>query len=133
MGYSEASFRVTNNGLLVDASINGVSGEMVIDTGADLSLVDSRFAARANLKTYKSTRMRALDAAGTEIEPEFADPASFKIGGVEGYHPKLQVTPISFYLPSGGKVIGLLGMDFIGQSWGIIDFAQRKLYFAVTK
>jgi predicted aspartyl protease len=133
LGFSEASFQVTGYGLLVDVSINGVSGKMIIDTGDDITLVESHFAARAGLKTYRSGGRTMTDAAGAEIEPEWADPASFKIGGVETYRPKVQVQPVPYLLPTGGRVVGLLGMDFIGQSWGIIDFAQGKLYFAATK
>jgi hypothetical protein len=43
------------------------------------------------------------------------------------------LSPGSFYTTSGGKVIGLLGMDVLGQNWGIIDFGQQKLYFASAK
>lgn len=133
VGYSEAPIEVTGDGLLVDVSINGVSGKMIVDTGADISLVDGRFATRANLKRYMSGNMVMRDAAGVETKPEWADPASFKVGGVEAFHPKLEVEPVSFADASGGRVIGLLGMDFMGQSWGIIDFALRKFYFVPTR
>jgi predicted aspartyl protease len=125
--------QVSDDGLFVEVSINGVSGYMLIDTGAYLTTVDNHFAAQAKLKPYRATNVRMTDAAGVETEPEWADPASFKIGGNEAMRTKIQVQPLSFYQPSGGKVVGLLGMDFIGQSWGIIDFAQRKIYFAGTK
>jgi len=133
VGFSEAPFELTGTGLLIDVEVNGIKGKMIIDTGAYVSGVDSRFAAQAKLNRYRATNVRMVDAAGVQTEPDWADPGSFKIGGVETFHPKLEVEPMSFYLPTGGKVIGLLGMDFIGQSWGIIDFGQKKLYFSPTR
>jgi len=133
VGFSEAPFELKNVGLVVNAQINGIPGKMIIDTGAYLSVVDSRFAAQAKLNEYKATNVIMRDAAGVEMRPDWADPSSFKVGGVETSHPKLQVDLMGFYLPTGGKVIGLLGMDFIGQSWGIIDFGQHKLYFSATR
>ncbi|MGH8094165.1 MAG: aspartyl protease family protein [Chthoniobacterales bacterium] len=133
VGYSAAPFQLTEDGLLVDVSINGVSGKMIIDTGDDITLVDSRFAAQAKLKSYTARDIRMLDVTGTEMRPSMAELASFKIGGVEVNRREVQVGPVGFLPASGGQVIGLLGMDFMGQSWGIIDFADHKLYFTVAK
>lgn len=132
LGYRSANFDLTDAGLIIDVSINGLGGKMIIDTGSDLTVIDSHFAAQAKLKTYRSG-MRFKDAAGVETEPGMADPASFKVGGIEVIRTKLDVEPTSFYRASGGRITGLLGMDFLGQSWGIIDFAQHKLYFTAVK
>lgn len=133
VGFAEAGLQLTSLGLLVDVSINDVSTKMIIDTGAAGSLLDSRFAAQARLKSYGATGARMIDAAGAETTFSWIDPTSLKVGGVEAPRTRLVVQPASFYQTSGGKVAGLLGMDFIGQSWGIIDFAQHKLYFALVK
>jgi predicted aspartyl protease len=132
-GFSEASLQLTGLGLLVDVSLNDVPSKMVIDTGAGLSVVDSQYAEQAKLKRYGAAGVRMTDSAGVETAVSWADPASFKIGGVNALRTRLVVRPTSSYQLSGGKVGGLLGLDFIGQSWGIIDFAQHKLYFAATK
>jgi hypothetical protein len=95
--------------------------------------VDSRFATQAKVKTYGATGVRMVDAAGAESTFSWVDPSSFKVGGIEALRTRLIAEPTSFYQVSGGKVAGLLGMDFMGQSWGIIDFAQHKLYFAAKK
>ena len=130
LGFSEASFELTGGGLLVDASINGTPVKLIIDTGSYITTIDDRVAAQAHLKTYRAAPMRAKDVTGAEQEVEWADPASFKLGGIETIRPKLEVDPMSFYRASGGKLAGLLGMDFLGQTWSIIDFSQHKLYFA---
>ncbi len=132
LGYFSANFDLTDSGLVVDVSINGVPGKMMVDTGSDITTVDSRFAAQAKLHTYRSG-LRFKDAAGVEIESAMADPTSFRVGGIEVLQTKLDVEPISFFRASGGKLVGLLGMDVLGQSWGIIDFAQHKIYFTAVK
>jgi hypothetical protein len=133
LGYSDASFEVTGGGLIIDAAINGSPTRLIIDTGAYLSAIDNRLAAHAGLKTYRTAPMRETDVTGAEIEVEWADPASFKVGDTETIRPKLEVTPISLFGASHGQIAGLLGMDFLGQTWSIIDFGQHKLYFAGGK
>ena len=132
VGYLTANFNLTNSAVIVDVSINGIAGKMIVDTGSYLTVLDSRFAARAKLHTYRSG-LRWKDAAGVDLEPDMADPTSFKVAGVEVLRTKMVVESTGFYSSSGGKVIGLLGMDLLGQSWGIIDFAQHKLYFSAVK
>jgi predicted aspartyl protease len=132
VGFSEANFQ-SSSGLLVDVSLSDASTKMVIDTGADVSIVDSRFASQAKIKSFGATSVRMRDSAGAESTISWIDPASFKIGGVEALRTRLAARPTSLYQFTGGRIGGLLGMDFIGQSWGIIDLAQRKFYFAVTR
>jgi predicted aspartyl protease len=132
LGYLSTNFELTGLGLVIEVSINGTNGKMIVDTGADVTTIDRRFAAQAKLRTYR-TGTRFKDAAGAETEAEAADPASFKVGGAEAMRSKMDVLPTGLYADTGGKVIGLLGMDFLGQSWGIIDFAQHKLYFTAVK
>jgi hypothetical protein len=133
VGFSEAAFQLSSAGFLVDVSLNDISTKMVIDTGADVSIVDSRFASQAKIKSYGATGVRMRDSAGVESTISWIDPASFKVGGVEALRTKLAAQATSLYQPSGGKIGGLLGMDFIGQSWGIIDLAQRKFYFVTVR
>ncbi len=58
---------------------------------------------------------------------------SFKIGGVSVSAPDLRLESFDFYTRSGGKIIGLLGMDILGSNHIIIDFGQHKLYFYAVK
>lgn len=133
VGFVEANLQLSGAGLLVDASLNDVGSKMVIDTGASLSMVDNRFAAQAKAKSYGAAGVRMTDAAGSESSVSWVDPAGFKIAGVEALRTRLAVEPTSVYRDSRGKIGGLLGLDFIGQSWGIIDLAQRRFYFVPVK
>jgi len=129
-GLSEVPFQQAQDGsCLVNVEINGAPGMMIIDTGATLGGVDPRFTGRMKI-SERTSGIRMLDAAGVESETKLSKPATFAIGGVNVRPPDLLLTTYDFYGATGGKVIGLLGMDILGPNWSIIDFGQQKLYFA---
>lgn len=113
---------------LVDVEINGFPGKMVVDTGAYLAGADIRVAPLIKAHSY-SSRVRAIDASGVSMETQLVRLHSFKIGGVSVRALDLRLATFDFYTRSGGKVIGLLGMDILGPNGAIIDFGQHKLYF----
>jgi predicted aspartyl protease len=129
VGMGEAQLQ----GNLVDVEINGVAAKMVVDTGAVASLLDPRFAAKANARGYGSTNMEFSDISGAKSRVDLTGLANFKIGGVPAKSFIVTLIPFSAYGGTGGKLVGLLGIDFLGQNWGIIDFGQQKLYFARGK
>ena len=128
-GLAEASFNQTaGHDCFVDVEINGVAGKMFLDTGATLAGVDSRIAPVLKINPLPS-RVGAIDAAGVISRTQFARLRSFKIGGVPVRAPDVRLGKFGFYGSTGGKVIGLLGMDILGTNGTIIDFGARKLYF----
>lgn len=118
----------SGNNCLVDVEINGVPGKMILDTGAYLAGIDSGFASKIGVAGYRS-RMGSIDAAGVLGETKVARLKSFKIGGVSARAADIRVQPFGFTKASTGEVMGLLGMDILGQNGTIIDFGQQKLYF----
>jgi predicted aspartyl protease len=134
VGMAEASFSQMASGTyLVDIELNGVPGKMFMDTGATLTGLDPRFAAQAKASGYGRRNLEALDAAGVHSSMDLAGSHSFKIGGIPVGAPTLTTSIFPFYTASGGKIVGLLGVDVLGQNWGIIDFGEEKLYFAKGK
>lgn len=121
------------DGNRVAVEVNGVSATMFVDTGAVASLLDSRFAAKANIRGYGSRDMEFHDIAGVKSRVDLTGLTNLKIGGVPARSSSATIQTFSFYPASGGKIVGLLGIDFLGQNWGIIDFGQQKLYFAKGK
>jgi hypothetical protein len=130
VGMAEAPI-VDGNRIAVE--INGVPATMIVDTGAVASLLDPRFAAKANVRGYGSTDMEFHDIAGAKSKVDLTGLTNFTIGGVPVRSSGATLTPFSYYPASGGKIVGLLGIDFLGQNWSIIDFGQQKLYFARAK
>ena len=127
-GLAEVPFTIFNNHCLVDVEINGARGLMFVDTGAYLAGVDARFTPQMKTQAY-SSRVMSLDAAGVEGRTQLTKLRSFRIGGVPVRAPDLRIGRFGFYDGTRGKVIGLLGMDILGQNGTIIDFGQKKLYF----
>ena len=129
-GLSEAPFQQEPDGpCVVNVEINGAAGMMIVDTGATLGGVDPRFTGRMKMSGHTSG-IRMIDAAGVESDTKLCKPSTFAIGGVSVRPPDLLLTEYDFYGATGGKVIGLLGMDVLGPNWSIIDFGQQKLFFA---
>ena len=124
-GLSEATLL---SNCLVDVEINGFAGKMIVDTGAWLAGADMRVAPLIKALGY-SSRVLGTDASGASMETQVVRLHSFKIGGVSVRAPDLRLATFDFYTRSGGKVIGLLGMDILGPNGTIIDFGQHKLYF----
>ncbi len=130
-GMGEASFaEMAHGNFLVNVEVNGVAGKMIMDTGASLTGLDVRFAARAKVRGNGRYGLNSIDAAGLKREEDLAEIGSFKIAGVPVHSPSVTLDNFRFYGSSGGKIVGLLGLDVLGQNWGIIDFGQQKLYFA---
>jgi predicted aspartyl protease len=133
VGLSEIPFTVGGYGCLVDVEINGLTGKMIVDTGAYFSCIDSRFASQFKGSTY-ATYTGSVDAAGVVSRNHATRLQTMKVAGVPVHLPDdVTVANYSFYSPSGGKVVGLLGMDVLGHNWGIIDFGNEKLYLAEAK
>ena len=127
-GLAEVPFAIDQNRCLIDVEVNGAAGKMVVDTGATVAGVDARFAPQMKVVGY-SSRIGSIDAAGVTAATTLTNLRSFKIAGVGARAPDMRMGKFAFYQATGGKVIGLLGMDIMGANGTIIDFGQQKLYF----
>jgi predicted aspartyl protease len=127
-GLAEVPFSVIQTHCLVPVEINGARAIMFVDTGAVLAGVDERFVPQMKVDPY-SARATMVDAAGVERQTKLTRLHSFRIGGVNVRAPDLRIGRFGFYDSTGGKVVGLLGMDILGPNGTIIDFGQKKLYF----
>jgi Aspartyl protease len=125
-GLAEVPFVINRNHCLVGVEINGAPGIMVVDTGSTFATLDERFSPQMKKRPSRGT---LTDVAGVQSQTKLTNLGSFRIGGVNVRAPDLRLTKLGFYDTSGGKVIGLLGMDIMGKNGTIIDFGQKKLYF----
>lgn len=129
IGFGEAPFRIVDGACYVDVEINGIAGVMLVDTGAYTGNIDPRFAVKAKIHSYR-TDLQSIDAAGAPADVQLTRVSSFKIAGVAPLRATYaHISAIGDYSSTGGKVVGLLGMDILGPNGTIIDFAQQKLYF----
>ena len=127
-GLAEAPFAVSDSyACVVEVEINGIPTKMLLDTGAFHAGVDERFAPQMKTALFNS-RAGAIDAAGVISRTKYAPLRSFKIGDVPVKAPDVRVNKYGFYPITGGKIVGLLGMDILGPNGTVIDFGAQKLY-----
>jgi hypothetical protein len=131
-GLSEVPFSMSGGDCLVEVELNGATGKMIVDTGASHAGVDKRMGPQMKSLGYKS-RTGFIDAAGVIRASQLSGLKSFKIGGIPAKASDIRMQDYGFYTKTGGKVVGLLGMDILGPNGAIIDFAQQKLYFYAAK
>jgi len=129
LGLAKAPFFDAPRGnFVLNIEVNGVPTQMVLDTGAQVTVLDIRFAKAARAKGW-GRDLRHIDAAGVESAGDLAGPKTFKIEGIPIRTPVVTLGRFIGYDLTGGKISGLLGLDVIGLNWGIIDVAQQKFYF----
>ena len=130
LGLAKAPFFDAPHGnFVLNVEVNGLPTLMVLDTGAQVTMLDIRFAKTARAKGW-GRDVRQIDAAGVVSAGDFAGPKTFTIGGIPIRTPVVALGRFAGYELTGGKIGGLLGLDVIGMNWGIIDVAQQRFYFA---
>jgi clan AA aspartic protease (TIGR02281 family) len=97
--------------VIVRASVNGVEGDFLIDTGASTISLSNEFAAKANVQ-YELSRTRETQTANgiTHIHPGKA--GSVRLGSLEVNDVDVSVKPKGS-AGYGGGIDGLLGMSFL--------------------
>ena len=130
MGMAKAPFFDAPHGSAVlNVEVNGLPTQMALDTGAQISVLDIRFAKLASTKGWGRRNVYQIDAAGVSTRADFAGTKTFKIDGVPIRTPTVFLSRFAGYDITHGKMVGVLGLDVIGLNWGIIDVAQKKFYF----
>lgn len=110
----EDSFARQSGGTIrVKASINGVEGNFIVDTGATYVTLTRGFAKRAHVDTAQATKIR-LQTANGPTEGLLTHAASVKVG-----HAQAADVAVSVNGPSapalGGGIDGLLGQSFLSR------------------
>lgn len=126
VGMTEIPFsNAHRNRYYVKTEINGVSGEMMLDTGDYITALTSR-APGLRAAAFRSP-IKAIDITGASSNVSRASLRSFRVGNF----PVTTDDSVLLQDMSMGEeshLMGLLGMDVMGRNAGIIDCGQRKLY-----
>ncbi len=130
MGLAKVPFTDASHGSYVlNVEINGMPTQMALDTGAQMTVLDPRFARTASAKGWGRRNVYQIDAAGVQSAADLSDTKAFKIEGIPIRTPTVFLGRFAGYDLTRGKMVGVLGLDVIGLNWGIIDVAQQKFYF----
>lgn len=132
-GYKKIKLRLTKtNHFEIRATINGIKGRFILDTGASSSCVGFDEAEQFNLVTKESDIM-AAGAGATDMKTRISNRNTLKIGT---WH-KDKVALVLFNLThvntaltnhDSQPVDGIIGADILKKGKAIIDYEKKYLY-----
>ncbi|WP_080963977.1 aspartyl protease family protein [Chromobacterium subtsugae] len=120
-----------NGFVAVKARLNGVDGRFLLDSGASMTCVDRKQAARFGLENQGTTRTSHGSAGATEIK-RVAD-KRLEWGG------RLAADKLAVYLTDFdainqglaeegvAAVDGVIGMDVLAEQYAVLDYGQQQL------
>lgn len=133
LGFAAVPVREVSTGHhLVEATINGRTGEFVLDTGANMTVIDRSNLARFGLSPASRDPGDAIGiGAGGRASRVPVD--GFAIGPVEIRQNRVVSSDLGQLLivlsrASGRTVDGIIGQDVLGEHRAIIDVARPMLY-----
>lgn len=132
-GYSKIKLKFTKtNHFEIKASINGINGSFILDTGASNSCVGFEAIERFNLKV-KDSEIKAVGAGSSDMLTQISTSNDIKVGKWK----KNRVPLILFNLShvnnglinhNADPVDGILGADILKKGKAIIDYEKKYLY-----
>ncbi|GGH44816.1 acid protease [Mangrovimonas yunxiaonensis] len=132
-GYVRKKLHLTKtNHFEIRASINGVKGSFILDTGASSSCLDFESINRFKLKA-KDSEVKAAGAGAIDMTTQIAPKNKVKIGKWK----KDKVALILFSLShvntalvnhNAKPVDGIIGADILKKAKAIIDYDKKYLY-----
>ncbi|MDP5081168.1 MAG: retroviral-like aspartic protease family protein [Winogradskyella sp.] len=137
-GYSKIKLKFTKtNHFEIKASINGVKGRFILDTGASSSCVGFEATERFNL-IVKDSEVKAVGAGASNMMTKVSKSNHLKIGKWK----KNRVGLILFNLShvntglinhNADPVDGIIGADILKKGKAIIDYEKKYLYLKLKQ
>lgn len=131
--YSRIKLKFTKtNHFEIKASINGIKGRFILDTGASNSCVGFEAIERFNLKV-KDSEIKAVGAGASDMMTQISKSNIIKVGKWK----KSRVSLILFNLShvnnglinhNAEPVDGIIGADVLKKGKAIIDYEKKNLY-----
>lgn len=132
-GYSKIKLKFTKtNHFEIKASINGIKGKFILDTGASNSCVGFEAIERFNLKV-KDSEIKAVGAGASDMLTQISKSNDIKLGKWK----RSRVALILFNLShvntglinhNAEPVDGIIGADILKKGKAIIDYEKKYLY-----
>jgi hypothetical protein len=124
--------KMTSGHLHMEASLNGVEGRFILDTGAGATVLDEKKKARFSLVTQKSKKV-ATGTGGGAIGMQVSAGNSLQIGPLEInnfsiYLMSLEHMNKAFETMKLEEIDGIIGSDILTSKRGVIDYTNLVLY-----
>ncbi len=121
-------FRYIEDHIYLMVNVAGKERLWVLDTGADVTVIDAAFAKEAGIQSEGSIKGKG---AGQLVDVSFADLPSFSLAGLQFDKQKAAVIEINSLIRQwvGFEVAGILGYDFLSRVITKVDYANEKLSF----
>ncbi len=132
-GYLRAKLKLTKtNHFEIKATLNGVKGRFILDTGASSSCVGFEAVNTFNLKV-KDSKILAAGAGATNMETKLSKKNNMRIGKWKTDKIVLvlfNLTHVNTALINhkSKPVDGIIGADILKKSNAVIDYEQKYLY-----
>ncbi len=132
-GYTKIKLRLTKtNHFEIKATINGVKGLFILDTGASSSCVGFEAIETFNLKA-KDSEVKAAGAGATDMLTQISKKNKVKIGKWKKDKVALilfNLTHVNLALTAHNAqpVDGIIGADILKNARAIIDYDNKYLY-----
>ncbi len=126
--------KTKTNHFEIKATINGIKGRFILDTGASNSCVGFEEATLFNLATEASEH-KAAGAGTTEIETQLSKEntlafGNFRIPNVDLVLLDLEHINNAMTKQNAKPVNGIIGADILEKCKAIIDYNKKKVYLS---
>jgi len=123
--------KMASGHLQLNASINGIEGNFILDTGAGATVIDHKRQEKFSMKTQESKNTGVGAGGQTSLQQSLDN--SFKIGKLEMpkfllYVMNLNHVNNAFILMGLKEVDGVIGADILTSNKAIIDYTNLTLY-----
>lgn len=121
-------FQFIENHIYIPVEMGGHTRLWVLDTGAGISVVMTRFADELGLKP--EGKMKGM-GAGNLVDVSFTNMPAFSLPGIEFDPQKAAIIDINWLFDQwiGKDVAGILGYDFLSRMTIKVDYAHEKISF----
>ena len=132
--YIRVKLKLTKtNHFEIKASINGVKGLFILDTGASNSCVGFEAAQKFSLKKVKDSKILAAGAGAIGMFTQVSKNNTLKIGRLKIDKSALVLFDLSHVNAAlinynAQPVDGIIGADVLKKVKGIIDYEKKYLY-----
>ncbi|WP_158994369.1 retropepsin-like aspartic protease [Mucilaginibacter sp. L196] len=127
VAYAQSSipFTITAQGhIMVKASINGVEGNFIFDTGAGLTVITKAFASKINGAAKEDGGLTLFRATGEKMTVDLYKANILSLGSFVEQNPQLTIVDAIF-----GEIDGLISlMSFRNQPF-TIDYNKKQIVF----